>query len=103
MLQRKVKLPQSQAEFDLLIEAFLVSNGFPNNRAYQNAVASMIQHLPNDQDYFYPKTMAAQMRRAKAGELAFYLIYPDKRPKEASEDVPTTTSPVVPQAQKSGV
>jgi hypothetical protein len=86
MLSRKVKLAQSQSEFDAQISAFLVENGFPDAPAYQRAAASMIQMLPDQQDFFYPKKLAAQMRRAKANELAFYLIYPDKRPKDPTSE-----------------
>lgn len=86
MFQRKVKLAQTAEGFEKQAETFLSRNGFPIDGAHKKLFAAFIQHLPEDNDFFNPERLARVMRKAKANELAFYLMHPERRPVQADEE-----------------
>lgn len=84
MLKRKklVRIAQTLNELHLQAEEFLENEGFPITDDNKKLFAAFIQHYPQDQDTFDPHLLARMMRKAKANELAFYIMHPDKAPKE---------------------
>lgn len=84
LLRRKVKLAQTQETFDEQVDMFLAREGFELTQDNRAMFASAIQHSDSADDTFDPKYIACQMRKAVAQRLAFYVIYPSKRPKAPS-------------------
>lgn len=78
---QQTKLPLKQADFDAMADAFLVEHGFEVDAKHRALFGAFIQHSPEDSDSFAPLLLARRIRKQLANELAFYLIYPDKRPK----------------------
>lgn len=94
MLNRRLKLPQTQEAFDSLAENFLIAHGFDNTLEYKKLFAAFVQHAPEGEDSFCPKLMAKKIRKQKANEFAFYVMYPEKRPKKEADgpEVKSATS-----------
>lgn len=86
MLFRRVKLPQTQEAFDKLTDDVLLSQGFDLTPEYRKLFAAFIQHAPEHDDTFDPKIIAKKIRKQKANELAFYVMYPEKRPVKVEDD-----------------
>lgn len=89
MLLRKpklIKIAQTAEEFDQQATSFLSSQGFPVDSDGKKLFAAFIQHLPQDNDSFDPDLLGRMMRKARANELAFYVMHPDKAPKKEQED-----------------
>jgi hypothetical protein len=91
MFNRKVKLAQTQEDFDAQVSSFLLENGFPDDQGHRATFAQSIQMLPADQDFFHTEKMARQIRKAKAGEYAFYVMYPNKRPQKDIDESQATS------------
>jgi|SRR6478736_5265420 len=89
MFKKKVSIATSYEEMQIQVEEFLNQNDLPFDDLHVRMFAHMIQNLPQDQDWFDPKQMAASLRKARANEAAFYLIYPDKRPQESTNATPS--------------
>lgn len=94
---KPIKLAQTLEGLHIQAEDFLESNGFPVTDANKKLFAAFIQHCPQDQDSVDPGLVARMMRKAKANELAFYIMHPDKAPKDddESETISETTTKVV--------
>lgn len=100
MLKRnkQIKLAQTLEGLHLQAEQFLEDAGFGVTDNNKKLFAAFIQHYPQDQDTIDPDLVARMMRKAKANELAFYMMHPDKAPKEdkdESETISKTTTEVV--------
>ena len=91
---KQIKIAQTLEEFSSQAESFLVSQGFEVSEDNKKLFAAFIQHTPQDQDSFDPNLLARMMRKAKANELAFYLMHPDKAPKKEQQDESKTTTEV---------
>jgi hypothetical protein len=70
----KVFLAQSQDEFNKQAEEFLATSGFPTTAEFKHLYATMVQHLPETNDYYVKEDMARAIRRVRANEFAFHLI-----------------------------
>lgn len=81
-----IKIALTTEGFEEQAEAFLVSQGFPVDQDGKKLFAAFIQHLPQDNDSFDPDLLGKMMRKAKANELAFYMMHPDKAPKKEQEN-----------------
>lgn len=81
-----IKISLTSEGFEEQAEAFLVSQGFPVDQDGKKLFAAFIQHLPQDNDSFDPELLGRMMRKARANELAFYLMHPDKAPKKEQEN-----------------
>lgn len=79
---KRIKFAQDQASFDAQAREFLETNGFPVDGAHEKLFGAFVQHSDEREDSFDPVSLAKAMRKQKANELAFYLMYPEKRPKE---------------------
>lgn len=77
-----IKIDLTSEGFEKQAEDFLVEQGFPVDQDGKKLFAAFIQHLPQDQDSFDPNLLGKMMRKARANELAFYLMHPDKAPKK---------------------
>lgn len=89
MLLRKpklIKIALTAEGFAEQAEAFLVSQGFPVDADGKKLFAAFIQHLPQDNDSFDPELLGRMMRKARANELAFYLMHPEKAPKKEQDN-----------------
>lgn len=82
---RKEKLATSYEELKAQAEVFLVNNGFPLDDLHIRLFAQHVQAIPQEYDFFEPKRVAMSMRKAKANEAAFYVLYPERLPKEPNE------------------
>jgi len=94
MLKRKpklIKIAQTAEGFEEQAESFLVSQGFPVDSDGKKLFAAFIQHLPQDNDSFDPDLLGRMMRKARANELAFYMMHPDKAPKKETNGQEETT------------
>lgn len=87
-LRQKIKLPTTQEGMDLLVDSFLSGNNFPVDEEHRALFGMFIQQSDANEDFFEPKLLASQMRKALSIRCAFYLIHPSKRPKkeEASNE-----------------
>lgn len=85
MLRRK--LPQTQEAFDQEAARFLKSQGFPNTGEFQKLFAAFIQNSSPADDTYSPRSLAKAIRKQRANEFAFYLMFPEKRPKPELKDV----------------
>jgi hypothetical protein len=81
-----IKLAQTSKGFEEQAEAFLVTQGFPVDGDGKKLFAAFVQHLPQDNDSFDPDLLGRMMRKARANELAFYMMHPDKAPKKEQEN-----------------
>jgi|688.fasta_scaffold77618_7 hypothetical protein len=79
---RLTKLAQTPEAFEAQAEQFLSSQGFEVNADTKKLFAAFVQHLPQNEDSFDADLLGKMMRKAKANELAFYLMHPDKAPKK---------------------
>ena len=96
LLKRRVKLAQTQEELDVQIDGFLESNQFPLTQEYRHLAGVFIQHLGDTEDSFDPVDLAKRIRAARAKQLAFYVIHPEKRPNvDGSKKVSSATEKVV--------
>lgn len=99
MLKRNktIKLAQTLSGLHLQAEQFLEEAGFDVTDDNKKLFAAFVQHCPPDQDSIDPDLVARMMRKAKANELAFYIMHPDKAPKEDSDgpEITETTTEVV--------
>lgn len=77
-----IKIAQTAEGFEEQATAFLVTQGFPVDQDGKKLFAAFIQHLPQDNDSFDPDLLGRMMRKARANELAFYMMHPDKAPKK---------------------
>jgi hypothetical protein len=89
---KQIKIAQTLEGFASQAESFLSSQGFEVSEDNKKLFAAFIQHTPQDQDSFDPDLLARMMRKAKANELAFYLMHPDKAPKKEQQDDAETTT-----------
>jgi len=83
---KKVKLAQTLEGLNSQADNFLKSQGFESTETNKKLFAAFIQHMPQDQDSFDPNLVGRMMRKAKANELAFYIMHPDKAPKSEQQD-----------------
>lgn len=83
---KRIKIAQTAEGFEEQAEAFLVTQGFPVDQDGKKLFAAFIQHLPQDHDDFDPDLLGRMMRKARANELAFYMMHPDKAPKKEQEN-----------------
>lgn len=81
-----IKIAQTVEGFEEQAEAFLVMQGFPVDQDGKKLFAAFIQHLPQTEDSFDPDLLGRMMRKARANELAFYMMHPDKAPKKEQEN-----------------
>lgn len=79
---RKTKLAQNQSDFDAQAKAFLTASNIEVTPDTLALFAAAIQQSDQGEDSFEPKSTAKRIRKAIATRLAYYLIHPDKRPKE---------------------
>ena len=104
----KIILAQSQAEFNKQAEDFLAASGFPVTEEFKRLYATLVQHLPETNDYFFAEDMARSIRRIRANEFAYHLMRPERaipHPEETS-DGPEVQSPaeaVVQETSSDGV
>lgn len=93
MLKRNktIKLAQTLEGLTKQAEDFLQSNGFEVTDDNKKLFAAFVQHSPPDQDSVDPLLVARMMRKAKANELAFYMMHPDKAPKKEQSNESETT------------
>lgn len=77
-----IKIAQTAEAFDEQATTFLTTQGFPVDNDGKKLFAAFIQHLPQDNDSFDPDLLGKMMRKARANELAFYMMHPDKAPKK---------------------
>lgn len=68
------KLPTGRQEFDKFATSILLTYGFPDELSYRNAIASMIQLVPNNKSHMPKRYFAIRMRKAQANEVAFYVM-----------------------------
>lgn len=103
----KVYLAQSFSEFEKQAEEFLTSSGFPNTKEFKQLYATLVQHLPETNDFFIKEDMARAIRRVRANEFAFYLMNPNRipQPEEASngQEAQSPAEAVVQEAGSDGV
>ena len=94
LLKRKVKLATTQEAFDKQADEFLKKYGFEATEETRAMFGALVQHSDDKEDWFDPELAARQIRKAFATRCAFYLIYPDKRPKkeEASSEQATVST-----------
>lgn len=81
-----IKIAQTAEGFEEQAEAFLVTQGFPVDQDGKKLFAAFIQHLPQDNDSFDPDLLGRMMRKARANELAFYMMHPDRAPKKEQDN-----------------
>ena len=89
---KQIKIAQTLEGLSAQAESFLTSQGFEVSNDNKKLFAAFIQHTPQDQDSFDPDLLARMMRKAKANELAFYIMHPDKAPKKEQQDESETTT-----------
>lgn len=87
-LSKRVTFATSQEEFDQQATDFLLSYGFEDTAEYRKLFGALVQHSGEDDNTFDPNLMARRIRKQKANEYAFYVIYPEKKQTktEASSD-----------------
>ena len=91
MFKKLVKLAQTQEEFDAQASKYLLKEGFEDTQEYHQLYGAFLQHMDATTDSFDPKAMARMIRKQRANQFAFYLMYPDKRPKPTEKTVNDTT------------
>lgn len=79
---KRLPLEQTQAGIDKQCDDFLAKYGFPLDDEFRAMFGQLIQHLPDSEDDYDPELMARRIRKAVATRFAFYLIQPQRRPKE---------------------
>lgn len=82
MFNKRTPLAQTQSEFEQQAVDFLQDNGIDVAPGTLALFAAAIQHGDQAEDTFEPKKVAKAIRKAIATRLAFYLIHPEKKPKE---------------------
>lgn len=87
-----IRLEQTQEGFNAQAESFLSEHGFGVSEESKKLFAAFVQHLPQTEDSFDPVLLAKMMRKARANELAFYLMHPERAPKKEQTDGSETTS-----------
>lgn len=99
---KQIKIALTSKGLEQQAVEFLASQGFPTDQEGKRLFAAFIQHLPQDQDSFDPELLGRMMRKAKANELAFYMMHPEKAPTEEQtndkEGTAKTSEEVVQQA-----
>ena len=74
----KIYLAQTQEGFNKQAEEFLISAGFPVTPQFKQLYATLVQHLPETNDWFVADDMARAIRRVRANEFAYYLMRPER-------------------------
>lgn len=97
--RKLVPLAQSSEAMEAQASSFLETNGFPNTAEYRKLFGAFVQHLPEHQDSFDPRALASMIRKARANEAAFYMMYPERKPKAEGDGPKETASEVVPETQ----
>ena|SRR5271165_6561735 len=88
--RRLVPLAQTQPEFEDQAVNFLLANGFEVTPDTLRQVGEYISHLPGDQDTFDPQDMAVHIRRRTAQKFAYYMVNPEKDPKNVKAEEPSS-------------
>ena len=104
----KVYLAQSQEEFNKQAVDFLAESGFPVTEEFKRLYATLVQHLPETNDFFLKEDMARAIRRIRANEFAYHLMRPERaipHPEEApnGQEAQNFAETVVQEASTSGV
>lgn len=83
--QKLIPLAQTQLEFENQATDFLLENGFEVTVDTLRQVGEYISHLPGDRDTFNPRDMAIHIRRRTAQKWAYFLVNPEKDPRNAKQ------------------
>lgn len=93
LFKRTVKLPFTQEKVDALVEVLLLNGGIPVDSSSTGYAGQFIQSFaPRAQDWFYVEDFLSFVRRALANECAYFLIHPDNRPKDETDNDTGTVS-----------
>lgn len=88
-------------------KAFEAGNYTCKQKDFYRLFASFLQHSDPNQDVYSPYALEAWVKKQISNQQAFYLIAPKQREKdlqnEAAAEAAGAETPVVPEAQKSGV
>lgn len=82
---KRIKLAQSMPEFEEQALNFLQDNGFPVDPDHLAMYGAFVSHSDQMEDSIDPVELAKAIRKSRANQLAFYLIHPDKKPKEETK------------------
>lgn len=86
MFKKRVKLAQSMGDFEAQAVDFLQDNGFPITPEFLKLYGTLIQHSSENDDTFSPSELAKKIRKLRANEFAFYLVHPERKPKDDKEE-----------------
>lgn len=87
MFKHKVKLAETQEAFEAQAEWFLSKHGLPTDQETKGMYASFVQCSDQNSNYIDSKLVASQVRKQLANKFAFYMMHPDKKPKNESKDI----------------
>lgn len=85
MNEQMSPVPVTTDEFNALCEGVFKEHGYPDKPGYRHMVASLILHLPDDAVEVCRKKVAAQIKKAQANEVAFFMIQKAKEEIEAQQ------------------
>lgn len=76
----RLSFPQDQEGMNQLVTEFLIENNFPQSKEFRTITAAFLQMSNENEDDFDPALLARRIRKARAKELLFYVIHPEKIP-----------------------
>lgn len=90
MLKKRVKLAQSYEEMRDQAISLFEKHGMMSSEQNLALFGAYIQHsVPGNQDWYDPTDAIASIRKAHATRAAFYLIHPEKLPKNDDSEEQT--------------